>query len=141
MPKVIEALQESIQTYPTQIDNYININAAYTALGDFAKALPFAEKAVEMQPEDSIAAENLLSTYIGLNRMSDARAEMERADKLGLDTSTLDRTVRLQTYFLLGEPNEVQRIMTLAAGQPDEFLATEALAGTSSSPASTARRR
>jgi eukaryotic-like serine/threonine-protein kinase len=129
MPKVIEALQESIQTYPTQIDNYININAAYAALGDFAKALPSAVKAVQMQPEDSIAAENLLSTYVGLNRMSDARAEMDRAGKLGLDTSTLDRTGRMQTYFLLGEPNEVQRIMTLVAGQPDEFLATQALAG------------
>ena len=40
--------------------------------------------------------------------MSDARAEMDRAGKLGLDTSTLDRTVRMQTFFLLGEPNEVQ---------------------------------
>jgi tetratricopeptide (TPR) repeat protein len=130
MPKVVEALQEGIQTYPTQIDNYINITAAYTALGDFAKSLPFAEKAVQMQPEDSIAAENLLSAYIGLNRMSDAQKEMERADKLGINTSTLDRTVRLQTYFLSGEPNEVQRMMTMTAGQPDEFLATQALAGT-----------
>src|SRR5882757_4715488 len=101
MPRVVEALQESIQTYPTQIDNYINITAAYTALGDFAKALPFAEKAVEMQPEDSIAAENLLSAYIGLNRMNDDRAEMDRADKLGLNNTTLDHTVRMQTYFLL----------------------------------------
>ncbi len=130
MPKVVEALQEAIQTYPTQIDNYINITAAYSALGEFEKALPFAEKAVQMQPEDSIAAENLLSAYIGLNRMNDARAEMDRADKLGINTSTLDRTVRLQTYFLLGEPDEVQKMMTLVAGQPDEFLATEALAGT-----------
>jgi eukaryotic-like serine/threonine-protein kinase len=129
MPKVIEALQESIQTYPSQIDSYINITAAYSALGDFAKALPFAVKSVQMQPEDSIAAENLLGAYVGLNRMSDAREEMERAGKLGLDTSTLDRTGRMQTYFLLGEPNEVQRIMTLVAGQPDEFLATQALAG------------
>jgi eukaryotic-like serine/threonine-protein kinase len=129
MPKVIEALQEAIQTYPSQIDNYINITAAYSALGDFAKALPFAMKSVQMQPEDSIAAENMLATYVGLNRMDDARAEMERASKLGLDTTTLDRTVRMQTFFLLGEPNEVQRIMTLVAGQPDEFLATQALAG------------
>ena len=102
MPKVVEALQESIQTYPTQIDNYINITAAYTALGDFAKALPFAEKAVQMQPEDSIAAENLLSAYVGLNRMNDARAEMERADKLGINTSTLDRTVSAADVFSLG---------------------------------------
>ena len=63
MPKVVEALQESIQTYPTQIDSIINITAAYSALGDFARALPFAEKAVQMQPEDSIAAENL-SEYL-----------------------------------------------------------------------------
>src|SRR5271163_1375465 len=73
MPKVIEALQESIQTYPSQIENYINITAAYTALGDFQKAIPFAVKSVQMHAEDSIAAENLLSTYVGLNRMSDAR--------------------------------------------------------------------
>ena len=99
MPKVVEALQESIQTYPGQIDSYINITAAYTAFGDFAKALPFAEKAVQMQPEDSIAAENLLGAYSGLNRMSDARAEMERANKLGLDTSTLDRTGSIAGLF------------------------------------------
>jgi serine/threonine protein kinase/tetratricopeptide (TPR) repeat protein len=130
MPRVVEALQESIQTYPTQVDNYINITAAYTALGDFAKALPFAEKAVQMEPEDSIAAENMLGAYIGLNRMNDARAEMDRADKLGINTTTPDRTVRLQTYFLLGQPNEVQRMMALTAGQPDEFLATQALTNT-----------
>ncbi|HTZ56696.1 MAG TPA: protein kinase [Acidobacteriaceae bacterium] len=130
MPKVVEALQESIQTYPGQIDSYINITAAYSALGDFEKALPFAQKAVQMQPEDSIAAENLLGIYNGLNRMEDARTEMERAIKLGLNTSTLDRMIELQTYFLLGEPAQVQRLMTLVAGQPDEFLATQALAST-----------
>jgi eukaryotic-like serine/threonine-protein kinase len=130
MPKVIEALQESIQTYPSQVDSYINITAAYTALGEFQKALPLARKAVEMQPEDSIAAENMLSAYLGLNQMAAAKAEMERAQKLGLDTSTLDLTGHLQTYFLLGEPGEVQKIMVKVAGQPDEFLATQVLAGT-----------
>ncbi|HXP10008.1 MAG TPA: tetratricopeptide repeat protein, partial [Acidobacteriaceae bacterium] len=130
MPKVIEALQESIQTYPSQVDSYINITAAYTALGEYEKALPFARKAVEMQPEDSIAAENMLSSYLGLNQMPAAKAEMERAQKLGLDTSTLDSTGYLQTYFLLGEPDEVQKIMAKVAGQPDEFLATQVLAST-----------
>ena len=130
MPKVIEALQESIQTYPSQVDSYINITAAYTALGEFQKALPFARKAVEMQPEDSIAAENMLGILLGLNQIPEAKAEMERAQKLGLDTSTLDLTGHLQTYFLLGEPDQVQKIMTKVAGQPDEFLATQVLAST-----------
>ena len=61
MPKVIETLQESIQTYPAQLDSYININVAYQTLGQFEKALPYAQKAVEMQPEDAIASENLLT--------------------------------------------------------------------------------
>jgi serine/threonine protein kinase/Tfp pilus assembly protein PilF len=130
MPKVIEALQESIQTYPSQVDSYINITAAYTALGEFEKALPFARKAVEMQPEDSIAAENMLGILLGLNQIPEAKAEMERAQKLGLDTSTLDLTGHLLTYFLLGEPEQVQKIMTKVAGQPDEFLATQVLAST-----------
>ena len=54
---------------------------------EFARTALFHAFAVQMQPEDSIAAENLLSAYIGLNRMNDARAEMDRADKLGINTS------------------------------------------------------
>ncbi len=130
MPKVVEALQESIQTYPGQVASYINLNAAYLALGQYDKALPYGQKAVAIDPEDSIAAENLLVDYVGLNRMAEAKAEMERADKLGLNVSTDDLAPHLQTYFLLGEPKEVQKIMAQVAGRPDEFLATLALAGT-----------
>ena len=66
IPKVIETLQESIQTYPGQLDSYININVAYQTLGQLEQALPYAQKAVEIQPEDAIASENLLADYIGL---------------------------------------------------------------------------
>ena len=45
MPKVIETLQEAIQTYPGQVDNYVNINVAYLSLGQFEKGLPYAQKA------------------------------------------------------------------------------------------------
>ena len=128
IPKVIETLQEAIQTYPGQLYNYININVAFTALGQYDKGLPYAQKAVELQPEDSIAAENLLLDYIALNRMAEARTELMRARKLGLDISTDDLTTHLAAYFLMGEPNEMQRIMKQVAGRPDEFEATQALA-------------
>jgi tetratricopeptide (TPR) repeat protein len=129
LTKVIETLQEAIQTYPGQVDNYININAVYSALGQYEKALPYGLKAVELQPEDSIASENLIADYIGLNRMADARTELERARKLGLNTSTTDLVTRMQVFFLLNEPKEVQGTMALLAGRPDEFLATQTLAG------------
>jgi serine/threonine protein kinase/Flp pilus assembly protein TadD len=127
IPKVIETLQEAIQTYPSQLYNYININVAFTSLGQYDKGLPYAQKAVELQPEDSIAAENLLTDYIALNRMAEARTELERARRMGLDVSTDDLITQLAAYFLLGEPNEIQRIMKQVAGRPDEFTATQAL--------------
>jgi tetratricopeptide (TPR) repeat protein len=129
LPTVIETLQEAIQAYPTQIDNYININVAYQYLGQYDQGLPFAQKAVELDPQDSIAAENLLIDYLSLGRMAEARAELERDERLGLDSSTDDLVSHMIAYFLLGEPQETQKIMAKLAGRPDEFIATQAIAG------------
>ena len=64
LPKVIETLQEAIQAYPTQIENYININVAYhNPWVNMNRVCPMRRKAVELDPQDSIAAENLLADY------------------------------------------------------------------------------
>jgi eukaryotic-like serine/threonine-protein kinase len=130
LPKVVETLQEAIQAYPGQIDNYININVAYQSLAQYDKGLPYAQKGIELDPQDAIAAENLLADYVSLGRMAEAKTEVERAQKLGLDTSTDDMVGQMQAYFLLGDPGQVQRIMGKTAGRPDEFIATQALAAT-----------
>jgi tetratricopeptide (TPR) repeat protein len=130
IPKVIETLQESIQTYPGQLDSNININVAYQVLGQFDQALPYAQKAVEIAPDDAIASENLAADYLALGRMAEAKAEMMRARKLGVDGSTTFTTVMLLGSFMMGEPAEVQRLVGRVAGRPDEFLVTETLAAT-----------
>jgi len=130
IPKVIETLQEAIQTYPGQIDNYININVAYQSLGQYEQGIPYAQKAVELDPQDAIAAQNLLSDYTALGRMAEAKTELERGRRLGLDSSTDDLVGHLETYFLLGDPQELPRIMAKVVGRPDEFTATQALAAT-----------
>jgi eukaryotic-like serine/threonine-protein kinase len=130
IPKVIETLQEAIQAYPGQIDNYININVAYQSLGQYDQGLAFAQKAVDLDPQDSIASENLLSDYVAVGRMADAKKELERTQALGLNSSTDDLVSYMVTYFLLGEPQQAQRIMAQLAGRQDEFLATQALAET-----------
>jgi eukaryotic-like serine/threonine-protein kinase len=128
MPRMIETLQEAIQTYPAQLSAYININVAYQTLGQYAKALPYAQKAVELQPEDAIAAENLLSGYVALDRMEDAERELARQHTLGMDGSTDVAAQHLVAYFLLGNEQQVQRVLAEVAGHPDEFLITQALA-------------
>ena len=104
LPKMIETLQESIQTYPGQLDSYVNINVAYQIVGQYELALPYAKKAVELQPDEAIAAENLLADYLALGRMSDASAEMARAQKLGLDGATDYTALKVTAYFLMGDP-------------------------------------
>ena len=128
IPKVIETLQEAIQTYPGLVDNYVNINVAYLVLAQFEKALPYAQKGVEVQPDDAIASENLVNDYVGLNRLAEAKAEAERARKLGLDDSTGNLLPNITVYFLLGDPKEVQKIMAEESGRPDGFQLEGALA-------------
>jgi serine/threonine protein kinase/Tfp pilus assembly protein PilF len=130
LTKMIETLQESIQTYPGHIDSYVNINVAYQTLGQFEQGLPYAQKAVELEPEDAIASVNMLGDYLALGRMSEARAEMARARKLSLDGSTGYVAYNLIAYFLMGEPELMQRMLGQVTGRPDEFLVTQGLAGT-----------
>ena len=46
IPKVIETLQEAIQAYPGQIDNYININVAYQTWVNMSRVSPMRRKAL-----------------------------------------------------------------------------------------------
>jgi serine/threonine protein kinase/tetratricopeptide (TPR) repeat protein len=130
LPRMIETLQEAIQTYPGQLSAYININVAYQTLGQYAKALPYAQKALELQPEDAIAAENLLAEFIALDRVEEVGPELARQHKLGMDGSTDVAAQHLLGYFLLGDEQQVQRVLAEVAGHPDEFLITQALAST-----------
>jgi hypothetical protein len=54
--------------------------------------------------------------------MAEARTELERAERLGLDSSTDDLVTHMMAYFLLDEPQQVQRIMAKLSGRPDEFI-------------------
>jgi len=130
LPRMIETLQESIQTYPGQLPAYIIINVAYQTLGQFEKALPHAQRAVELQPENAIAAENLLLDLTALDRMEEVKQELAREHKLGMESSTDVASQHLMGYFLLGEAQQAQRVVAATAGHPDEFVMTQILAAT-----------
>jgi eukaryotic-like serine/threonine-protein kinase len=123
----IETLQEAIQAYPNQEDNYVNINVGYQSLGEYEQALPYAQKGVEVDPHDSIGAENLLQDYLALGRMGDVKAELEREERLGLNTSTDEMALHTAAYFRLGDEEKMQALQAQWAGRPDEFVATQML--------------
>jgi len=123
--KSVETLQEAIQAYPNQEDNYVNINVAYQILGEYEQALPYAQKGVEVDPQDSIGAENLLQDYLALGRMADVKTQLERDERLGLNTSTEELAVHMVSYFLLGDEQKMQELQSKWTGRPDEFVATQ----------------
>jgi tetratricopeptide (TPR) repeat protein len=125
---VVETLQESIQTYPGQLSSYININSALQNLTQFEKALPYGRKAVELAPDDAIAAENLLVDLVALDRWPEAKQEIDRERRLGMDQTETIQT-QVVYFFLQGDQAEVQKLMAQAAGRQDEFLVTQTLAG------------
>ena len=103
IPKSIETLQEAIQTYPTDIGNYININVSNQLLGQYKQGLPYAQKGVELDPQNAIAAENLLEDYLYLGRKAEVRAELEREDRMGLKASTNALATHMVAYSQLGD--------------------------------------
>jgi tetratricopeptide (TPR) repeat protein len=122
VPKQIETLQESIQTYPAQVASYVNINVAYQTLGQFDQALPYAQKAAELQPDDAIAAENVLSDEIALNRMADVQQEIAHQRRAGMGAATDVAAIELVGDMILGQQDDAQKIAAETAGRPDEFL-------------------
>ena len=130
VPRQIEALQESIQTYPGQIASYININAAYQGIGRYDLGLPNAQKAVELQPDDAIAAENILSDLIALGRLPEVKLEVARQRRLAMDTSTDVANVLYIGDFFLGDTQDMARLRNSTAGRSDEFLMSQSVAVT-----------
>jgi eukaryotic-like serine/threonine-protein kinase len=120
----VETLQEAIQAYPNQEDNYVNINVDYQALGEYGQALPYAQKGVEVDPQDSIGAENLLQDYMALGRLADLKTELERDERLGLNTSTSEMASHMEAYYLLGDEQNMRAMLPKVAGKPDEFVAS-----------------
>jgi serine/threonine protein kinase/Tfp pilus assembly protein PilF len=125
--KSIETLQEAIQTYPNDIGNYININVSNQLLGQYEQGLPYAQKSMELDPQNAIATEDLLEDYVFLGRMAEARAELEREERIGLKLSTNELSVRVILYFLMGDEAKMQAAIAEAAGRPDEFVLTQTL--------------
>jgi eukaryotic-like serine/threonine-protein kinase len=121
--KSIETLQEAIQEYPLQIDNYINIGVYYLTNGDVEKSAAVNRKALELQPNDAIALENGVAGAAILDQAEEAKGYIARAQRLGLNGTSL-LLIEGLFYAYQADWNGVQRILAATAGRPDQFSVT-----------------
>jgi eukaryotic-like serine/threonine-protein kinase len=62
------------QTYPRDPVPYLNLSAIDAVLGDFARALENANESIRLDPDAAIGYGNTVDSYVGLNRLEEAKA-------------------------------------------------------------------
>jgi eukaryotic-like serine/threonine-protein kinase len=122
VPKVIDTLELSIRTYPNDFNSLVNIAVAYTIIGDYEKALDYSQKAVDTRPDDVIAQENLIQDLIVLNRLPEAREQMDKVLKAGLGDSTEFLQWEYVIGFLSGNTADMEKAFATTVGRPDSFI-------------------
>jgi tetratricopeptide (TPR) repeat protein/predicted Ser/Thr protein kinase len=116
------------QTYPRDVGPRTNLAAIYTLLGNYDKSLAMATEAVRVSPQDSQVYADLVTAYIYLNRLDQARATALEAQAKNLDSPD----VRLYLYvvaFLQDDTAGMRQQIALSAGEPgveDPLLSNEA---------------
>jgi len=74
------------QTYPRDPVPVNNLAVIYNNLGDYTRALAASQQTLKMNPGSGISYSNLVSAYLYLNRLDEARATAEEAKARNLDS-------------------------------------------------------
>ncbi len=120
LQKAIENYELWIQTYPRDWSPHQNLAVAYSILGDAQKALPQALETLRLQPDDRLPYVNVMSIYLSLNQLEEAKAIYKQAVERKLDGSDLNQ-LRFVIAYLEGDSQEMERQFAWAAGKPQEY--------------------
>jgi tetratricopeptide (TPR) repeat protein len=115
------------QNYPRDETAPTNLSVINTVLGDYEKALSFAQDAFKLNPS-GLNFTNLIGSFITLNRFDEARTLAEEARAKKLDSGYL-RIVMYQLAFLQNDKAGMAQHVAWAAGKAgveDVLLAMDA---------------
>jgi serine/threonine protein kinase/tetratricopeptide (TPR) repeat protein len=127
MDKAIEAYGLWAKSYPRDMVPHGNVGSLYASLGQYDKAIAETEAAQRLEPTITDYA-NLASNYISVNRLADARATLQDAQRNQFDGLFIRGNV-YALAFLAGDAAEMGRQVAWAAGRPgeeDQMLNTQA---------------
>jgi tetratricopeptide (TPR) repeat protein/predicted Ser/Thr protein kinase len=117
LEKAIRTYEAWAQSYPQDFSPIGNLAACYARLGQWDKAAAQNEEALRLQPNNTDTYGSLAEAYMKLNRLSDAKEAIRRAQERKLD----DAWLREQMYFLAfldGDTAGMEQQVAWAAGRP-----------------------
>jgi eukaryotic-like serine/threonine-protein kinase len=116
--KATEAYELWAKSYPLDMVPHANLGVAYSALGQYDKAVKETETAQRLEPT-IVGYGNLAGLYVNVNRLKDARQTIQEAQQKNFDGLVL-RSDLYSLAFLSGDMAEMERQVAWGAGRPGE---------------------
>jgi serine/threonine protein kinase/tetratricopeptide (TPR) repeat protein len=116
------------ETYPRDWQPLPPLSGIYAVLGQYEKSLEEAREAFRLNPGSGMNSADLVSSYLNLNRLEEARATAEEAQAEKLDSPYL-RFNLYELAFLQNDAAGMAQQVSWAAGKPgveDVLLNNEA---------------
>jgi tetratricopeptide (TPR) repeat protein len=104
------ALEQFKHTYPRDPVPVLNLGVLYGLIGRHADAVRETRAALDLDPRDRIAYENLTSQYIEADRLFDAKDTIERQRQESVETPAMYRSLYLVAR-LEQDPATMQRAL------------------------------
>ncbi len=126
-------LEKEAQTYELWIANYprdavphINLGVNASSMGQYDRSLAEYQEGLRLEPNDMVIYSNLVSDYVSLDRLNEARAMYDQAVAHGLDGAALRANIYMVDY-LQGNTSQMEQQVAWAAGKPgvEDFLLSE----------------
>ena len=104
-------------TYPHDDVPQTNLGNIYSTLGEYEKALSAYQQGLRLDPGSGIGYGNLLSVYIKLNRLDEAKATIQEAQARSLDFFNMHRGLYM-IYFLQNDSAGMEREAAIMINKP-----------------------
>jgi eukaryotic-like serine/threonine-protein kinase len=105
------------QTYPRDDGPQVNLSAIYGVLGDYNKGLAASQEALKINPGSGLSYGNLVTAYVNVNRLDEAKATAQEAQARHLDTALIHFNV-YQIDFLQHDTAGMERESAAFMGKP-----------------------
>jgi serine/threonine protein kinase len=115
LEKANQVYKQWAQEYPADVAPHVNLSLNYEVMGEFEKAAEESRAAVEVAPTRVTGYANLISAYLALDRVDEAKAIYDQAMQHKFDNEYL-REMRYEIAFLQNDEAEMRRQIESAAG-------------------------
>jgi serine/threonine protein kinase/Flp pilus assembly protein TadD len=117
LEKARQAYEVWAQTYPRNYVPRNNLGTIFDSLGQFGKAVEEYREALRLEPARALTYNNLVGSYLYLNRLDEARALGAAAQSKMLDSPTL-RITLYRLAFLENDERGMAQQVSWSAGKP-----------------------